>query len=59
MGIMLYFSAGLGEFRIRDLNDHINKLLREKIHWQERIVQLGGPNYNVSINKSHPFSLDY
>ena len=41
--------AGLGEFRIRDLNDHINKLLREKQHWQERIVELGGTNYNVSI----------
>ena len=26
-------NAGLGEFRIRDLNDEINKLLREKGHW--------------------------
>ena len=39
--------AGLGEFRIRDLNDHINKLLREKQHWQDRIVELGGTNYHV------------
>ena len=29
-------NAGLGEFRIRDLNDHINKLLREKKHWENR-----------------------
>ena len=39
--------AGLGEFRIRDLNDEINKLLREKRHWEERIIELGGPDYNV------------
>ena len=35
-------NAGLGEFRIRDLNDEINKLLREKRHWEARIVELGG-----------------
>ena len=40
--------AGLGEFRIRDLNDEINKLLREKRHWEERILELGGPDHNVS-----------
>jgi pre-mRNA-splicing factor ISY1 len=45
---MLFVAAGLGEFRIRDLNDHINKLLREKQHWQDRIVELGGTNYHVS-----------
>ncbi|KAK2722754.1 pre-mRNA-splicing factor ISY1 homolog isoform X2 [Artemia franciscana] len=38
-------NAGLGEFRIRDLNDEINKLLREKGHWEVRISELGGPNY--------------
>ena len=26
-------NAGLGEHRIRDLNDRINKLIREKGHW--------------------------
>ncbi len=40
-------TAGLGEFRIRDLNDEINKLIREKSHWQERIRELGGPDYFV------------
>ena len=40
-------AAGLGEFRIRDLNDEINKLLREKRHWEERIVELGGADYTV------------
>lgn len=39
------FLAGLGEFRIRDLNDEINKLLREKRHWENQISSLGGPHY--------------
>ncbi|CAH2053359.1 unnamed protein product [Thlaspi arvense] len=38
-------NEGLGEHRLRDLNDEINKLLREKYHWERRIVELGGPNY--------------
>lgn len=38
-------NAGLGEFRLRDLNDEINKLLREKGHWEDRIQELGGPDY--------------
>ncbi|KAL0277060.1 UNVERIFIED_CONTAM: hypothetical protein PYX00_004477 [Menopon gallinae] len=39
-------NAGLGEFRIRDLNDEINKLLREKGHWETQIKELGGPDYS-------------
>jgi len=39
-------NAGLGEFRIRDLNDHINKLLREKKHWENRLRELGGKSYS-------------
>ena len=42
---MSFNVAGLGEFRIRDLNDEINKLLREKVHWENRIKELGGPDY--------------
>lgn len=38
-------NAGLGEFKIRDLNDDINKLLREKDAWEDRIKELGGPDY--------------
>ena len=44
---VLFCSAGLGEFRIRDLNDEINKLLREKRHWEDRILELGGTDYVV------------
>ncbi|KAK8973814.1 hypothetical protein V6N11_032944 [Hibiscus sabdariffa] len=38
-------NEGLGEHRLRDLNDEINKLIREKSHWERRIVELGSPNY--------------
>ncbi|XP_060075436.1 pre-mRNA-splicing factor ISY1 homolog [Ylistrum balloti] len=38
-------NAGLGEFRLRDLNDEINKLLREKGHWEDHIKELDGPDY--------------
>ncbi len=42
-------NAGLGEFKIRDLNDEINKLLKEKDAWENRIVELGGPDYKVHL----------
>ena len=46
--VFYFFSlAGLGEFKIRDLNDEINKLLREKHLWEEQIKVLGGPDYKV------------
>lgn len=38
-------NPGLGEYQIRDLNDEINKLMREKTAWEKRIIDLGGPNY--------------
>jgi pre-mRNA-splicing factor ISY1 len=41
-------NAGLGEFRLRDLNDQINRFLREKRHWEQRIVELGGAHYGKS-----------
>ena len=44
---MYFFTAGLGEFRLRDLNDEINKLLREKGHWEVRIRELGGPDHSA------------
>jgi len=46
-------NAGLGEHRIRDLNDQINKLLREKGHWQRRIIELGGANYFTTEPKTY------
>jgi len=38
-------NPGLGEFKIRDLNDEINKLLRLKAAWEGRIKELGGADY--------------
>ncbi|KAI6213211.1 hypothetical protein M3Y94_00123800 [Aphelenchoides besseyi] len=38
-------NPGLGEFKIRDLNDDINKMLRVKHAWEARIKELGGPDY--------------
>jgi len=38
-------NPGLGEHRLRDLNDEINKLIREKGHWEERILELGGADH--------------
>ncbi|VDL45774.1 unnamed protein product [Hymenolepis diminuta] len=38
-------NPGLGEYKLRDLNDEINKLIREKDRWDVRIKELGGPDY--------------
>lgn len=35
----------LSDYQIRDLNDEINKLMKEKWSWERRIRELGGPNY--------------
>lgn len=39
-------NAGLGEHKIRALNDEINQLLDEKRRWDKRIRELGGPDYS-------------
>ena len=38
-------NGSLGEATIRDLNDEINKLLRERRHWEKQIKVLGGKDY--------------
>ncbi|KAK3718173.1 NineTeen Complex (NTC) component [Vermiconidia calcicola] len=35
----------LSDYQIRDVNDELNKLFREKWQWEMRIRELGGPNY--------------
>jgi len=42
----------LTDYEIRDLNDQINKLLREKFHWENQIIALGGANYKRAAGKS-------
>lgn len=42
---------GLTEYEVRDINDEINKLIREKSAWENQIVALGGANYKRGIPK--------
>mmetsp|Transcript_54288 Transcript_54288/g.117449 ORF Transcript_54288/g.117449 Transcript_54288/m.117449 type:complete len:313 (+) Transcript_54288:100-1038(+) len=44
-------NASLGEHRIRDLNDEINKDMREKGYWEDQIKALGGPDYKAQASK--------
>ena len=37
------------DYEVRDLNDEINKLMREKRHWENQIVTLGGANYRRNV----------
>lgn len=37
--------SSLSDYQLRDLNDEINKLMREKWVWERQIRSLGGPNY--------------
>jgi pre-mRNA-splicing factor ISY1 len=37
--------VALSDFQIRDINDQLNKLMREKHAWEMHIRNLGGPNY--------------
>ena len=51
-GVRKIQNVGLGEHAIRDLNDGINKLIREKYHWNRRIKELGGKDYNREERKA-------
>jgi hypothetical protein len=42
-------TAGLTDYEVRDLNDEINKLMREKRHWENQIISLGGTNYRRNV----------
>jgi len=44
-------NPGLGEHALRDMNDEINKKLREKYHWNKQILKLGGLDYNAMERK--------
>lgn len=41
--------AGLTDYEVRDVNDDINKLMREKRHWENQIIALGGANYRRNV----------
>jgi pre-mRNA-splicing factor ISY1 len=42
---------GLTDYEVRDVNDEINKLIREKGAWEHQIVSLGGANYKRGVPK--------
>jgi len=44
-GITKIQNPALGEHTLRDLNDEINKKMREKHHWNKRIKELGGLDF--------------
>jgi pre-mRNA-splicing factor ISY1 len=48
---LFLFQDGLTDYEVRDLNDEINRLLREKYHWENQIIALGGANYKRAAPK--------
>ncbi|KAA6363901.1 MAG: putative pre-mRNA-splicing factor ISY1, partial [Streblomastix strix] len=44
-------NESIGEHRIRDLNDVINKLFVEKWRWEKKIIELGGPSLLDSMEQ--------
>ncbi|KAF9166346.1 NineTeen Complex (NTC) component [Actinomortierella ambigua] len=44
--------TGLSDYQVRDLNDEINKLMREKYRWEQQIVDLGGVDYRITGPKT-------
>ena len=46
-GITKIQNPALGEHTLRDLNDEINQKMREKYHWNKRIKELGGLDFNT------------
>jgi pre-mRNA-splicing factor ISY1 len=44
-------NPALPEAKVRELNDDINKLRREKYHWNKRVHQLGGVDHNALEKK--------
>jgi pre-mRNA-splicing factor ISY1 len=43
--------ASLSDYQIRDLNDDINRMMKEKYVWEVQLRNLGGPNYGVGTTK--------
>ncbi|KAL1887882.1 NineTeen Complex (NTC) component [Sporothrix stenoceras] len=51
--------AALSDFQVRDLNDEINKLMREKHMWEVQIRNLGGPNYTLRTGPGGKSNKEY
>lgn len=46
-------NANLGEHRVRELNDEINKLQRTRHYWEGRIKELGGADFKATKTKQY------
>ncbi|XP_059644457.1 uncharacterized protein LOC132286195 [Cornus florida] len=42
-------NEGLGEHRLLDLNDEINKLIREEGHWERQMVELNDTKHTAKM----------
>lgn len=51
-------NVGLDQSRVRELNDSINKLLRERGHWERRIVALGGTDHSKARRQANVNDVD-
>lgn len=43
--VMRLYDEMVSDYQLRDLNDEVNKLFKERRAWEYRIRELGGPNY--------------
>lgn len=46
----------LTEYQLRDVNDKINELLRERRYWELRIKELGGPDFRKQADPEQAFT---
>jgi hypothetical protein len=46
-------NANLGEHRVREINDEINKLQRTRHYWEVRIKELGGADFKANKTKQY------
>jgi pre-mRNA-splicing factor ISY1 len=42
-------AAGPTDYEVWDLNDDINKFMREMRHWENQIISLGGANHRRNV----------
>lgn len=47
---------GLNEGQVREVNDSINNLFKEKWQWEKRMAELGGPDYTKMAESNKIFS---
>ncbi|ODV94805.1 hypothetical protein PACTADRAFT_43670, partial [Pachysolen tannophilus NRRL Y-2460] len=51
--------SSINDYQIRDLNDDLNKLMKEKLSWEYHIRDLGGPDYITFSKKQQRSANDF